>query len=427
MSGLRNTCNCVQPASPAGLRDLPARTAEKATETYRLGIVTTHPIQYQVPWFRRLAEMPEVDLTVFFCHLPDALEQGDGFGVAFEWDIPLLDGYRYEVLPNVSRRPSVTQFGGCNTPAVAERIRRGRFDAMIVNGWVVKSCLQTLWACRRLGVPCIVRGEANVLRPRAWWKRAIHRRLVRQYAACLYIGKSNARFYRQHGVAEERLFPGRYFIDNRRFADQAAAAGDRRAARQRWNIPADRTVYLFSGKFVDKKHPLELLKPIRIAAADTPSVHLLMVGDGRLRAECESYVAEHELPVTFAGFLNQNQIAAAYAAADCLVLPSDHGETWGLVVNEAMACGLPAVVSDQVGCAADLVEPGKTGAVFPFGDWDALARTMANLARDTRELARQGRNAREKVADYSVDAAARGTLDAVRFVVRQKAQRKGHR
>jgi len=392
---------------------------------YRLGILTTHPIQYQVPWFRRLAELPEIDLTVFYCHLPDALEQGNGFGVAFEWDIPLLDGYRYEVLPNVSRRPSVTEFSGCNTPEIAGRIRRGRFDAMIVNGWVARSCLQALWACRRFGVPCIVRGEANVLRPRAWWKRAIHRRLVRQYAACLYIGKSNAQFYRQHGVAEERLFPGRYFIDNRRFASQAAAAGDRQAARQRWAIPADRTVFLFSGKFVDKKHPLELLEAIRIAADDTASVHLLMVGDGQLRAECESYAAEHRLPVTFAGFLNQSQIAAAYAAADCLVLPSDHGETWGLVVNEAMACGLPAIVSDQVGCAADLIEPGKTGAVFAFGDWSALADIMANLAHHPQALHRQGRSARAKVASYNADAAARGTLDAVRFVVRQRLKRRG--
>ncbi len=385
-------------------------------ERYKLGIVTTHPIQYQVPWFQRLAQMPELDLTVFFCHLPDRAQQGDGFGVAFQWDVPLLEGYRYEVLQNVARQPSVTRFSGCDTPEIARHVRSGSFDAFVVNGWVAKSCLQTLWACKRARVPCIVRGEANVFRPRAWWKRRIHRWLVRQYAACLYIGKSNAQFYRRHGVPEERLFPALYFVDNERFARQAGAPGLRQAARRRWKIAENRTVYLYSGKLISKKHPVELLESLSTACQKSPGIHLLVVGDGELRARCESIAAEQCLPVTFTGFLNQTEIPAAYSAADCLVLPSDHGETWGLVVNEAMACELPAIVSDQVGCGPDLIEPGRTGAVFPFGNWEALAQTMVDLAENPDELRRQGENARAKVAAYSVEAAARGTLAAVRFV-----------
>ena len=135
---------------------------------------------------------------------------------------------------------------------------------------------------------------------------------------------------------------------------------------------------------------------------------------------------EHRLPVTFTGFLNQTEIPAAYAAADCLVLPSDHRETWGLVVNEAMACGLPAIVSDQVGCGPDLIEPGQTGAIFPSGNWEALAQTLVDLAADPDALRRQGENAHAKVAAYSVEAATRGMLDAVRFVAqRRTAPRQG--
>jgi glycosyltransferase involved in cell wall biosynthesis len=145
-----------------------------------------------------------------------------------------------------------------------------------------------------------------------------------------------------------------------------------------------------------------------------------MVGDGELRARCESLVAEQRLPVSFAGFLNQTEIPAAYAAADCLVLPSDEGETWGLVVNEGMACGRPAIVSDRVGCGPDLVEPGLTGAVFPFGNWDALARTLIEFAADPAALRRMGDTARERVASYSVGAAVQGTLEAVRFVAGRK-------
>jgi glycosyltransferase involved in cell wall biosynthesis len=212
-----------------------------------------------------------------------------------------------------------------------------------------------------------------------------------------------------------------YFVDNERFASQAGAPGVREAARRRWKIDENKTAFLYSGKFIPKKHPLELLEAFRLALENSArESHLLMVGDGELRARCEAFVTDHRLPVAFAGFLNQTEIPSAYAAADCLVLPSDDGETWGLVVNEAMACGLPAIVSDQVGCGPDLVEPGRTGAMFPFGNWEALATALTDLSGDPEALRRQGQEARIRVAAYSAAAAAQGTLEAVRFVARQR-------
>jgi glycosyltransferase involved in cell wall biosynthesis len=388
----------------------------------RVGFLTSHPIQYQVPIFRHLAEKPDLDFTVFYCQIPDAKVQGDGFGVSFNWDLPLLDGYRYEVLKNVSASPGVTQFAGCDTPEIATMIRTGGFDAFIVNGWVVKSCLQALWACRRNGVPCIVRGEANDLRPRAWWKRVMQRQLVRQYSAFLYIGQANADFYRARGIPQSRLFPALYCVENQRF-QQAAAHVDKAVARQRFGLKQDSIVYLFSGKLIAKKHPLRLLQAIQSAAVRNPRIELLMVGDGELRVECETYARELHLPVHFAGFLNQSQIVGAYVACDCLVLPSDHGETWGLVVNEAMACGRPAIVSDQVGCASDLVIPGRTGNVFPFGQWDCLSDMLNRMAEDSLTLAKWGTAAVERISLYSPAAAADGIQQAVEFV----HGRSGHR
>jgi len=133
--------------------------------------------------------------------------------------------------------------------------------------------------------------------------------------------------------------------------------------------------------------------------------------------EAQAAVARHDLPVTFAGFLNQSEIPAAYVASDCLVLPSDYGETWGLVVNEAMACGRPAIVSDRVGCAPDLVIDGVTGAVFPFGATDALARRMVEFAGDQQRLQAMGEHARARVvAHYSIEKSVAGVLQAVRHV-----------
>ncbi len=382
---------------------------------YRVAFVTTHPIQYQAPLFRLLHARPDVDLTVFFGHLPDAQQQGDGFGVAFHWDVPLLDGYEHVVLKNVSKSPNVTSFRGCDTPEVGRHLQRGKFDAVIVNGWIAKTCLQTLLACRRFGVPCIVRGEANRNQPRAWWKHWLHRRLVRRYAACLYIGQANREFYRHHGIPEDRLFSAPYCIDNARFAALAAKAAGQASVRRQYGVPSDRVCYLFSGKFEEKKHPRDLLKAFQIAIRSGANAHLLMVGDGALREPCQKFARENHLPVAFTGFLNQAGIVEAYMAADCLVLPSNFGETWGLVVNEAMACGRPAIVSDRVGCHEDLILSGQTGTIFPFGDWEQLASLLTEYSHQADRLREMGRRARDHIQAYSPRAAADGIVQAVRW------------
>jgi len=174
-----------------------------------------------------------------------------------------------------------------------------------------------------------------------------------------------------------------------------------------------------------KKHPVELVRAIKNVVSGTCAVdsepdariYLLMVGDGELMGECERLARESNLPVTFTGFLNQTEIVGAYVAGDCLVLPSDHGETWGLVVNEAMACGRPAIVSDQAGCASDLIRDGETGFVFPFGDWDRLAELLAQCASDRNAIIAMGERARKRIADYSPNGAADGMAQAVHAMI----------
>lgn len=389
----------------------------------RLIFVTSHPIQYQVPVFRHLAARDDVDFLVLFAMLPDAAAQGAGFGVAFEWDLPLLEGYRYRVLDNVSRQPGVTSFRGCDTPEIHRQFEALRPDAVVVNGWVVKTCLQALRACKRLDIPCIVRGEANDLRPRAWWKRVIQKRLVRQYAAVLPIGRANRTFYRRRGVAEEAMFDAPYCVDNERFAGaRDQAAGRRTELRKRWKVPEGALCFLFCAKFEAKKHPVELVRAFGEASRSEAPMHLLMVGDGELRRPCEEMARQEKLAVSFAGFLNQREIIEAYGAADVLALPSDHGETWGLVVNEAMACGLPAIVSDQVGCAADLIEEEITGWTFPFGEWDKLAELLARLAGKPGEAMEMAEACRSRIGRYSPAVAAEGVMKAARSVAASTAK-----
>lgn len=381
-------------------------------------MVTTHPIQYQAPWFRALTLQPRIDLTVFYAQLPSAQEQGTGFGVPFIWDMPLLDGYRHVLLRNVAQPASLSTFRGCDTPEIGRALRDGGFDAAIVNGWHTKSGLQALAACRRQRRPCVVRGDSNALRPRPLHVRVLHRLLLSQYAAFLTVGRSNADFYRQAGVPSRKLFSGPHCVDNGRFGAQAAELAPQRAAlRAEWRIAPDACTFLFCGKLIPKKRPEDALAALsRTLRGKCAPIHLLIAGDGELRSACEQRVRAEALPVTFAGFLNQTEIARAYVAADALVLPSDYGETWGLVVNEAMACGRPAFVSDRVGCHPDLVLPGVTGDVFPFGDVEALATLWRRFAEQPALLREMGAAAQRHVTAYSIEVLVTGSLQALACV-----------
>jgi glycosyltransferase involved in cell wall biosynthesis len=382
--------------------------------TKRVGILMSHPTQYHSPWFRALAQRPEIEIKVFYCFQPDALAQGDGFGVSFQWDVQLLDGYPHAFLKNVARRPGF-HFTGCDTPEIVDIIASRQFDAWIINGWRVKSEWQAIRASWKHRVPMLIRGDSHLLDERPPHtriaKRMILGRWIPRFDGYLTVGKLNEEYYKFYGANASQFFPVRHFVDNEGFAGLAGKVNVG-ASRAHWEIAENDTVFLFAGKFVENKKPMDAIKAIERLFIKNADVHLLMVGDGKLRGSCEEYSATRHLPVTFAGFLNQSEIVGAYACADVLVLPSAH-ETWGLVVNEAMSCGVPAIVSDRVGCGPDLVHPGETGMIFPAGDVDALAEAMSVYAGNALLIAEHGANAKNLISNYSIAAATDSTIAAV--------------
>jgi glycosyltransferase involved in cell wall biosynthesis len=266
-----------------------------------------------------------------------------------------------------------------------------------------------------------VRAESSGLSRRPPWVRALHRHLLSRFDACLAIGRSNREFYLRAGVPAERIFPVPYFVDNERFAAQAAAWMPERASiREGWGIAPEETCFLFAGKLVPKKRVLDFLVACGAARQSDPRIRALVVGTGEMESAARELAARHASGAVFAGFLNQSEITRAYVAADCIVLPSDFGETWGLVVNEAMVHGLPAIVSDRVGCGPDLVVDGKTGRIVPFGDIEALTGTLLAMSADGGGRAEMGRRAREHVASYSAEHAVDGTLRAIAYVRGQR-------
>jgi glycosyltransferase involved in cell wall biosynthesis len=347
----------------------------------RLAVVTSHPIQYYGPLFRELAK--EVDLHVFFAHRATPVEQARaGFGTAFEWDVDITFGYAHSFLVNIAGRPGTDHFFGCDTPELERHLRGGQFDGLLVMGWHLKSYLQGLFAAKRMGLPVMVRGDSQLATPRSSFKAAIKSltfsNFLRLFDAALYVGQRSKAYYENYGYPADRLFFSPHCVDTEWFATQATA---KRRARLRGNlkIAPEARVLLFAGKLVAFKRPLDLAAAAAATRARGTNVEVMVAGDGELRSELAAAAEAAGVPLHLLGFYNQTEMPSAYAAADCLVLPSDGRETWGLVANEALACGRPIIVSDACGCGPDLAVDPAVGRRFPVGEVDVLSRAIAEI------------------------------------------------
>jgi glycosyltransferase involved in cell wall biosynthesis len=338
--------------------------------------------------------------------------------VEFDWDVPLLEGYPYTFLKNVADLPGHGRFSGFDTPEIKEIIRRREYDAMLVNGWHYKSAWQAIWACWKSKVKVMVRSDSHLHTPRGIAKRVVkaftYRRFIPRFDACLAAGQWSREYFLHYGAPPERIFLVPHAIDSGRFQVEAESLEPRRSElRKEKDLDGNAIIFMFSGKFIPKKRPMDFVCAIEQAVRSNPRIQGLMVGDGPLHAGCEIVVRERKVPIRFTGFLNQSQITKAYVVSDALVLPSDGGETWGLVVNEAMACARPCIVSDRVGCGPDLVIPQETGYIFPLGDVDALANSMLRLAGSPQRVISMGLEAQSRLRNYSVETAVDGIIQSL--------------
>ena len=376
--------------------------------TLRIGFLVSHPIQYYTPIFRELAK--RCDLTVYFAHRQTAEGQAAaGFGTAFEWDIDLLSGYRSQFLTNVARRKSTDTFRGCDTPEIADEIATGGFDAFVVPGWALLSYWQAVWACRRAGVPVLCRGDSHLKGRRSallrFAKAAIFPSLLRRFDGFLYVGQWNREYLRHYGVPANRLFFSPHCVDNDAFRAGSEAERER-AGGEEAGRPGGRRL-LFVGKLMEIKHPLDLVHAAANLRGKGMSIEAAFAGSGSLAEQLEHAARAAGVPAHFHGFVNQSKMPAVYASAEVVVLPSQ-AESWGLTVNEAMACGVPAIVSDRVGCGPDLIVPGATGATFPCGDVPALASAIEAVLGFEVQACRQSLADRMEV--YSPARSAEGII-----------------
>ena len=377
-----------------------------------LFIFLSHPIQHFIPWFQAMNARLDGGLKVYYAsrHGLDIAHDPE-FNESFSWDMDLLAGYPHEFLNESGHTGGPNKgFMGIHFPGIYSLLKQERPTAVMIFGWLFAGYWEVAHAASQLQIPYILRGESNLLNrgnELKWWiKDKTIGHLCRGAAACLAIGQRNAELYKAYGVSENRIKQAPYFVDNDLFSRESNKLNpSKNQLRKKLGLPEDSIVFLFMGKLINKKHPDHLLQAwsglpenLRNKSA------ILMVGNGSMMDELR-LLAGGKNHIAFSGFLNRKELMEAYTASDVLVLPSDEGETWGLVVNEAMASGLPVIVSDRVGCAPDLVINGKTGYTFRFGEIKELQNIMSAILQNPNSIKVMGDYAAEYIKFANADNA----------------------
>ncbi len=373
----------------------------------KLAIIVTHPIQYNVPVFQQLAQ--SCQLKVFYTWGEEGVQKkyDPDFKKTFEWDIPLLEGYSYELLENIASQPGSHHGKGINNPAIIERILDFKPDAILVYGWIYQSHLKVMRFFKGK-TPVWFRGDSTLLdNPKgikSLLKRFYLRWIYKDVDLGFYVGQHNKAYFNRYGLKDQQLIFAPHAVDNDRFAeDRQYEVG---LLRKELAIENEDVLILFAGKLEPKKNPALLLDAF-IKLNDQPhaknKIHLLFVGNGileeELKLKAESMKSKN---VHFIDFQNQTKMPIFYQACNIFCLPSaGPAETWGLAINEAMAAGKAIIASDKAGGAIDLVKNGFNGYIFASNDVEGLKDKLSLLITQPNLLKSFGDQSRAIIKNWS--------------------------
>ena len=398
--------------------------ASSQTSPVALALLTGSPVPYKIPLYRMLHGDPRVDFTVIFASSAGIRPyDDDSFVRGVAWDLDMTEGYRGHFLKRADTSPPLGRyFWSVRDADVVQALLGRRPDVLWLDGYNSATYLMGIVTQRILGGRVVFREEQTMLHPRSFAKtiakEAMLRALFRGHHA-MYIGTENRRWFEHYGVPRDRLFSAPYSVDNDFFRREAERLlPHKQELRREFGVSDDEgPIVLTVCRLVPKKQPLFTLEVFRRVRAER-RCSLIIAGSGPLEAQMRHEVEARRIPnVHFAGFMNQTEVSRAYASADIFTLLSREHETFGVVVAEAMNFGLPVVVSDRVGCAADLVSRDFNGHITPFDDVQAAAESLAHLVDHPARRQSMGLGSAQRIKQWGVERTAAGVLAATAAAV----------
>jgi glycosyltransferase involved in cell wall biosynthesis len=351
-----------------------------------------------------LTERKRLQIKVFYTWEKSA----DGvFDIKFnqhlKWDIPLLDGYDYQFVKNISEDQGTHHFKGMINPGLNKEIEDWGANAILIFGWNFDSHFKAMRYFKGK-IPVYFRGDSTLLDEKPGFKtfaRRIWLKFVYHFIDfALFVGENNKNYYLKHGLREKQLIYAPHAIDNERFSDSDETySGKAQKWKNELGILDDDLVFLFAGKFESKKNPALFIHAANYLK--NSKLKFILAGDGILKEELK-LLAKNNQNIIFLPFQNQTQMPVLYRLCHVLVLPSKGpGETWGLAVNEAMACSKAILVSDKTGCATNLVKIDENGFIFKSGDLNDFVNKIKRY--NSENCTKFGNNSKRMIKGYSFE------------------------
>jgi glycosyltransferase involved in cell wall biosynthesis len=377
----------------------------------RVAAIFPEPTPYRTPLLDRVAALDEIELSVIYA--APSVVAGRTFSSEGEHDATVLRGFR---VPGGER---VVRHDYPVTPGIVRVLDRVRPDVVVVSGWSTFAAQGAIAWCRLRDVPYVLVVESHDEGPRPGWRRKVKGtvvpRLVRGASGVLVTGTLARSSMISRGARPERIRVFANTIDVEAFGAQADRLRVRRLElRSELGAGADDVLVLSVARLGPEKR-LDILVQA-VAAARDSRLLLVIAGEGAERETLGELVAEAGVRARFVGDVEWARIVELYVSADVFAMVSER-ETWGVVVNEAAACGLPLVLSDRVGAAHDLLRDGENGVLVPAGDVSVTAAALRELAGDAERRREMGARSRELARDWGYGPSVEGFAAAVREAI----------
>lgn len=366
----------------------------------KLAIITTHPIQYQIPLFKILKKFG-IEAYVFFAsrHGMSLKNKDPEFLKKIKWNNEKysLSGYRSFFSKNQKR--NIDDFK-LSFDEIENKLKKEKFEHILILGWNNLHYLKSFYYALKLNIKIILRVETNLKSQVNILKKIIKfiflRFLFKNITYFLSIGKLNRQFYLSHNIHQKKIFPAPYFVDNKFFSLKITKNNIKKKFRLE-----DKKIILFVGKLIDRKNPIEFLKLAKQYQTKA-KYHFIIIGDGYLKKDCKNFIKKNRLEnVSLKGFVNQRELRKYYKMSDLMIVTSLY-ETWGLVINEAFCFQVPVICTSKCGAAKDLIINGKTGYTYKSGNLNQLKNRLKSILNDKKLRKKMSLNIKNHIKKYSI-------------------------
>lgn len=346
-------------------------------------VIGSFPAPYRVAVFQELAK--EYELEVYFCTDKNEERAKDWFCKSGELSFEVLDNE--EVQQKFAK--------------ALRNIKKYDFVLAYDSTWM--AAMKAMICCRLHGVPYFVNNDGALPHKSSFLRSMVKKFFFKGAKLCFASGQFSKQYFLENGVKEKNIRIHNFTsLTKEDILPAPVSAEEKTALREQLNLLPNKVYAITVGQFIERKG-FDLLLQAWKSIEDTSNAELLLIGGGGKRAEYEAYMQEHGLQnVTIIDFLKKEELFAYYKASDLFVFPTRE-DIWGLVINEAMACGLPVISSDMCVAAHELVTHGDNGYLYPTLDVEQLEKYLETLLQDATLRQQIAENNIQKIQGNTVE------------------------